>query len=86
MYIGISFMLNTLFLMAIYALRHVQDEFSISIEFKCTFAIWSISSFVMYFMLIYEEERTFVRNSAIDYFEITRNLLCLLVTAIIPVY
>jgi cell division protein FtsW (lipid II flippase) len=79
-----NFLENFIFLLSIYTLRHVQDEFSINFELKLIATVWYITGFVTFFFLLMLPHTAFVTNESIQYFYVLRGLLCLIVTAVLP--
>ena len=70
---------------SIYALRHVQDEFSINFELKIISVIWILTGFLLFFFMIIEPHSMMIRSNNLNYIMIVRGLMCLLVTAILPI-
>lgn len=80
-----NFVINSVFILIIYLLRHVQDEFSISKELILTVVVWYVTGFVFYFSLLLVPYNGFVTSGSIQYVSVLRGLLCLIISGIIPI-
>ena len=74
------------FVILVYMLRHVKDEFKISLELKIVAISWCLVALFTYIVVV------FLKDPELNYFWITyflmlaRNVICLVVSAIIPLY
>jgi len=84
-YLLVNFTTDLALIIFIYNLRHVQDEFSINFELKCISLIWITLGFLMFYFIIIHPDPEIIKSNSINYFMITRGLLCLIVTAILPI-
>lgn len=70
-----NFIINSLFIVIIYVLRHVQDEFSINEELKYISIIWYVTGLVYYFFINICPYNIFVTSGSVQYLNILRGLL-----------
>ena len=84
-YLIANFIQDIALIVCIYSLRHVQDEFSINAELKIISLIWILSGFFHFFVMILYPDSVLITSNSLNYFQILRGFLSLLVTAVIPI-
>lgn len=60
-----NFAQNLFFIMSIYLLRHVQDEFSMNPELKFVVAVWFITGLLTYFFVLLLPRNSFVHTGSV---------------------
>mmetsp|Transcript_33121 Transcript_33121/g.32248 ORF Transcript_33121/g.32248 Transcript_33121/m.32248 type:complete len:170 (+) Transcript_33121:659-1168(+) len=72
------------FIFIIYVQRMIQEQFSMSLELKLILGTVYMFNFVYYFFILYAPDNKFVTTNAVDYLSVACGLICLYITAVIP--